>query len=156
MLPEDTTTDELTGVCDRSFMFDILEKLIYLEKSNNSQLGIIIAELSDIKGINDLYGYNAGIRILQQTAMLIQRNIRPIDILARYDGNTFGIILPHTNKTTILEQAEIIEKLINRNVFSNITTKKNMSVKTRIGVSIFPDHAKEPYSLIEAAKKALR
>ncbi|MBM4053128.1 MAG: GGDEF domain-containing protein [Planctomycetes bacterium] len=155
MLTNDITIDELTGVYNKSFMFEILEKLIDLEKNDNGQLGIIIAELFDLKGINDLYGFNVGSKVIQQTAMLIQRNIRPTDILARYNANAFGIILPHTDKTKVFEQAEIIEKSINRNVVNNIPLKKNITVKTRIGISIFPDHATEPCSLIEAATKSL-
>ncbi|MCF6148094.1 MAG: GGDEF domain-containing protein [Candidatus Kuenenia sp.] len=155
MLTRDIINDELTGAYNKRFMYDMLEKLIDLEKNNNGQLGIVIAELLDLKNINVLYGHNAGNEILQQTATLLQRYTRPSDILARYDNDAFGIIMPHTNTATVIEQAEMLGKLINKNAFINHSIKKRIPIKTSIGISIFPDHATETYPLIEAAKKAL-
>lgn len=105
-ITELTRTDPLTGLANRRYFMEILEKEVSLARRHQVPLCLIMADLDYFKQINDTYGHGAGDQVLQAFARLLQQNIRKEDLSARYGGEEFIIITPHTalNKAHIVAE----------------------------------------------------
>lgn len=87
--------DNLTGLYDRGY-FD--KEIGRLDKQKKFPLSILIGDLNGLKLINDIFGHKAGDELLKKTANLINNSVRDKDIVARWGGDEFGIILPQTTE----------------------------------------------------------
>ena len=99
-----STTDPLTGLCNR---LKIQEIFLYEQEQfiqNNDPLSIILLDLDNFKLINDQFGHNMGDKYLQELAKTLTKTFRAIDVIGRWGGEEFIVLLP---KTT-LEEAELI------------------------------------------------
>jgi diguanylate cyclase (GGDEF)-like protein len=90
-------TDALTGVYNRRFMQDAIDREIELVKRNGNSLCLMLADVDDFKTFNTRYGHLAGDRILMEVAMLLRKNFRAADLIIRYGGDEFLVIMPDTN-----------------------------------------------------------
>jgi diguanylate cyclase (GGDEF)-like protein len=90
-------TDALTGVYNRRFMQDALDREIELVKRSGSSLCLMLADVDDFKTFNTRYGHLAGDRILVEVATLLRKNFRAADLIIRYGGDEFLAIMPDTN-----------------------------------------------------------
>jgi diguanylate cyclase (GGDEF)-like protein len=97
--------DSLTGLYNRRFFEEEMKRL---NTTRNLPMSIIIADLNGLKIINDSYGHEKGDQILVQAAQILKSSLREEDILARYGGDEFAVLLPKTTK----QAAERIEKRI--------------------------------------------
>jgi diguanylate cyclase (GGDEF)-like protein len=111
-------------------------------------------DIDFFKGINDIYGHQAGDSFLKILGIIIKEMIRAVDIPARYGGEEFGIILSETSGNGAFQLAESLRKRVNEYDF---LTPANQLVKisVSIGVATFPDHASQKELLISAADRAL-
>ena len=150
-----TIKDSLTGLYNRKYFAETLEKLLYLAKRHQETLSVIIAEIDDFIHFNDTYGCLAGDRILQLIGAVLKDSMRPSDILCRYGGKRFAIIMPKTNKTTVQEYADKICKRIDSADMSNIVSEKNKKLTLSIGIASFPEHGTESQTLLTAMDRAL-
>jgi diguanylate cyclase (GGDEF)-like protein len=101
-------TDALTGVYNRRFMQDALDREIELVRRNGSSLCLMLADVDEFKTFNTRYGHVAGDRILMEVTLLLRKNFRAADLIIRYGGDEFLVIMPDTN----LSQASVaIERL---------------------------------------------
>ena len=130
-------TDALTGVYNRRYFDDMLEKFTALTKRYNEPLSILIADIDHFKSINDTYGHIAGDLVLQQVTKNISDTLRKSDILTRYGGEEFAIILPATNMASALEKAKRIRQQVESAGFDGIVTGKPLKVTISIGVANF-------------------
>ncbi|MEK7297106.1 MAG: diguanylate cyclase, partial [Planctomycetota bacterium] len=119
-----SVTDSLTGIYNRRFFNEIMEKQLALAKRHNEPLSLLIADIDHFKNINDTYGHTAGDRALQQTVKFIKNTIRSSDIMARYGGEEFAIIMPTTDITHALSKAEEIRQRIGSTNFNNVVAGK--------------------------------
>lgn len=108
MLKEMATTDPLTGVFNRRHFFELAEQELKKSQRYGSPLSAIMIDLDHFKSVNDTYGHQAGDQVLQAAARLIQENIREIDILGRYGGEEFAVLLPNTPMPDAKDMAERI------------------------------------------------
>ncbi len=90
-------TDALTGVYNRRFMQDALDREIEVVKRNGSNFCLMLADVDDFKTFNTRYGHLAGDRILMEVAKLLRKNFRAADLIIRYGGDEFLVIMPDTN-----------------------------------------------------------
>ncbi len=148
-------TDELTGAYNRRFLDDAMGN--YYEKAKNSQkpLSIVMVDLDYFRQINDEYGHDTGDKIILDVVRVFRRSLREKDILARYGGDEFTIIMPDT---AIDEAFEIAEKI--RGEVEILDTLKSLGGKiTRIstsqGLAAFPESGNELKTIREKADKAL-
>ena len=135
-------TDKLTNVYNRHKLDEVLE----IEKKRadryNSIFGIMILDIDYFKKINDLYGHHVGDNVLKEFATILKDNSRDTDIIGRWGGEEFLIIVPETNKESIELFAQNIRKRVEFNSFELVehltvsigTTiyKKNESTETTI------------------------
>jgi len=104
-------TDQLTKIYNRVYLDEVLHNQHYRYKRNQEACSIILLDIDFFKEVNDEYGHIVGDKILIEFAQLLEASVRDGDIVGRWGGEEFLIVLPHT----ILSQAEILaEKLRNK------------------------------------------
>jgi len=92
-------TDLLTGIANRRIFLESLGGAISFAQRHQTPLSIIMADLDDFKSVNDTFGHNAGDRVLQAFATLLMENSREEDLIARWGGEEFIMMLPGTSAT---------------------------------------------------------
>jgi len=90
-------TDALTGVFNRRFMEEALTREIAQAERHNRKLCVMIADVDGFKDFNTKFGHVTGDRILVETARLLRKNFRAADIVTRYGGDEFVVIMPDTD-----------------------------------------------------------
>lgn len=148
-------TDALTGIYNRRFFDDMLEKQIALSSRNKEPLSIIIADIDNFKKLNDEYGHIMGDRALRYVAKMMESCIRLSDILARYGGEEFVIIMPATNTMNALEKAEQIRKRVESVRLEPENGGEFPVLTISAGIATYPMHGTESNSVVRAADRAL-
>ena len=147
--------DVLTGIYNRRFFDEMLEKQITLAKRRNDPLSLLIFDLDYFKKINDTYGHKAGDNMLQELTKGLKNSLRQSDILARYGGEEFAIIMPATDIASALEKAESLRKQVESGSFGSIVPGQSLKITISIGVATFQKHGTESATLVTAADRAL-
>lgn len=148
-------TDALTGMYNRRFFVETLEKQMSLAKRHREPLSLLIADLDHFKKVNDTYGHTAGDHALQQVSILLKDSVRQSDILCRYGGEEFAIIMPMTGISGALEKAEKIRQYVESTNFDTIAPGNPLKITISIGVASFPENGTEYDTLVDAADSAL-
>ncbi len=104
--------DPLTGVFNRRFLQFYLQKELQRNKRDNTVISLLFVDIDDFKKINDTFGHLAGDEILKSVTTVINESIRTADLLFRFGGDEFLVLLPKTEKT----DAEAIKKRINEKI----------------------------------------
>jgi len=146
--------DELTGCVNFRWTMRILEREFRRAQRYKKELSIIMVDIDHFKKINDTYGHLAGNVILKEFAHILQENVRSIDVVGRYGGEEFLIILPEAG----LHQAQIVgerikEKLSEKEI--KISQKDTIKIKFSAGIASFPYNATSVSELMTVADNAL-
>ncbi len=152
-LKEQTFRDALTGLYNRHFLEATLENLTAQILRRESVLGILMCDLDYFKSVNDKYGHDAGDLILKETARLLSSNVRKSDMVIRFGGEEFLILLVDVKEG---ESIKVAEKL--RHVIETYEFKIPQGVVKRtisIGVSEFPVDTQAIWEAIKFADVAL-
>ncbi|NMB96758.1 MAG: diguanylate cyclase, partial [Clostridiaceae bacterium] len=147
--------DGLTDVYNHRYFQESIRNYINEAKVKNYSVSLALIDIDCFKNYNDLYGHQAGDKILKEIAFLLKTNIRESDILARYGGEEFAIIMPQTNEKQALEIAEKIRSIIDKHKFHGEENLPNSSLTISIGVSCYPEKAKSLNELINSTDDAL-
>ncbi len=155
--------DGLTGLLVRRHFTERFREEMVRSIQYNLPLAVLILDIDHFKRYNDQYGHLAGDATLKQTAVLLRENLRKVDLVSRYGGEEFVIVIPETRKSVALEIGERIRSNIARHNFKVFNDQTRVTVS--IGIALFPDDAQnfdpamDPSSLvsllIERADKAL-
>lgn len=146
--------DALTGLPDRNAFETQLDDELNRAIRYKHALSLLILDLDHFKSINDVYGHQAGDKILRSFSMLLEQVIRNTDFAGRYGGEEFIIILPETTLSEAEELAERMRKKIEAHTFT-ISDDKKIKVTSSIGIASFPDHAQTKLNLIRAADSSM-
>lgn len=150
-----SVTDPLTGLYNRRF----LESRFAEELSRSSRLQqsftIMLIDLDNFKDYNDLCGHIAGDHALKRTGTLLKRSAREMDVVIRYGGEEFCLILPGTAQKESIFVAERIRRAIETEPFPGETGMPSGKLTTSIGVASFPDDGDTAENLLNAADQAL-
>ena len=119
--------DALTGVYNRRFFEDEI-------KNMTEQAGVAVIDLDDFKIHNDTYGHNAGDAALAVTADVIKKNIRKTDVLIRYGGDEFLLILPSIEKTIFSQKLKLIQEKVHEAVIPGYS---RIQLSVSIGGAMF-------------------
>lgn len=148
-------TDELTGVYNRRFFNEILSKQISLAKRRNENLSLLLLDLDNFKSLNGAYGHSIGDRILQQLTRVLSDSVSKSDMIARFGGEEFAIIMPTLFVTKALVKADEIRRNVEFTDFNHIVSGKTIKITVSIGVASFPENATDMEELIRLANQAL-
>ncbi|MFO7579249.1 MAG: GGDEF domain-containing protein [Nitrosomonas halophila] len=147
-----TSVDQLTGLVSYSKLVEILAQQIDLAQARRQPLSLIMADLDFFKSINDTYGHLVGDLVLRHTAERIQAAVRDFDIVGRFGGEEFTVIL----KNTDIEMAGIIGERIRAEIAGGPIHVKalNISITISLGVAMLrQDETME--ALLERADAAM-
>jgi len=128
-----TTVDGLTQVFNRRYFLEQLDREVSRSKRYRRELSLILFDIDHFKQINDNFGHLAGDYVLKQLATVVKGKIRREDILSRYGGEEFAVVLPEIDATNAIALAEKIRKLVEKAPFKFEDTK--ISVTVSIGVA---------------------
>lgn len=147
--------DGLTGVYNHRFFRDTLREKITSCKKENKPVSMMFIDIDYFKYYNDLHGHQKGDNVLKTIGLILKDSVRKDDIVARYGGEEFAIILSNTNEKDTINIAEIIRSNIEKTYFQGEENQPNGKVTVSIGISVFPDKAKNDVELIKSADDAL-
>ncbi|HXZ94801.1 MAG TPA: diguanylate cyclase [Dehalococcoidia bacterium] len=147
------TLDSLTGLYNRRAILGKLRELINLANRYKEDFSLIMLDIDHFKKINDRYGHLAGDEVLEEIATLIHRNIRDTDIVGRYGGEEFIIILPKTNLSSAWVVAERLRSIIEKTELKD-SAGNTFTITISQGLA-GGERGEDAYSLISRADEAL-
>ena len=151
-------TDQLTGLYNRRAFDDAFDRMLEQSRHNNEPLSLLIIDIDYFKHINDTYGHLHGDKVLVVLAKsLLSAILRQNDMITRYGGEEFAVLLPSTHKFGAISLAESMRLSIQK---ISIPYDQDPSCHTRITISIgattcIPSDSDTPESIIDTADKAL-
>lgn len=148
-IEEASIHDYLTGISSRMYIESMLEVEIERAKRYGHPLSILLLDVDYFKSINDTYGHLAGDEILKEFSRLLRTSIRKSDIVGRWGGDEFMILLPYADADAAMKLGEHLRKHIREHQFS-----RHIMITSSIGTaaSVFED---TQVSLIKKADNAL-
>lgn len=154
-LEELVNKDGLTRVYNHRYFHDTLKEKVALSKKSNKPISMIFVDIDYFKHYNDLNGHQMGDEVLRIIGEILKENLRENDIAARYGGEEFGIILPDTEEKEAVLIADNIRKIIETTKFEGEENQPNGLLTVSMGISVYPDKAKDDITLIKSADDAL-
>lgn len=146
-----STLDKLTGVYNRKHFEEALLLLLDSARLEKTQFALIMFDIDDFKGVNDKYGHQTGDEVLVKLTMEVSKCIGKNDIIGRYGGEEFILLLPNVNKEKAINVAEKIR--------SNVEEAKILGDKRKvtisIGIAMSGHEALNSEEIIERADQAL-
>jgi diguanylate cyclase (GGDEF)-like protein len=146
--------DPLTGLYNRRFMEETLEREILQAERNQHPLGVVMLDLDHFKQFNDNFGHQAGDLLLREVGALLQSQIRGGDIACRYGGEEFILILPNAPLENILQRLDALRLAIKK-IDVKHGSQPRVIVTVSAGLAMFPEHGDTSENLLSAADRAL-
>jgi diguanylate cyclase (GGDEF)-like protein len=153
-LQQQAIKDPLTGLYNRRYLVDALEREIHRAARREQPLSIIMLDIDHFKQFNDASGHAAGDTVLTELGALLRKWTREEDVVSRYGGEEFVAILPGADHETALSRAESLRK----EVESRAITHQGQSlglVTISAGVAVYPVHGMDKDALVHAADQAM-
>lgn len=148
-------TDELTGLYNRRYMDDIMADQFRKAKDKNYSISLIMVDMDYFREINEKYGFKVGDQAILGVADIFKKSLRKNDIVCRYGGDEFTIILPHTQSEEAFEIAEKICKQVKFIKIPILIKENYKKLSISMGIACYPENANELKSLKELADQAL-
>ena len=146
--------DSLTGLHNRRYMEESLEREIHRAKRKGTSLGILMVDIDFFKYFNDKHGHEAGDTLLKALGNYLKNSVRADDIACRYGGEEFTMILPEITQETALMRAEAIRAGVDQ-LRVNYRGLELEKISLSIGVALFPQNGTNWESTLREADKAL-
>jgi len=147
-------TDDLTKLFNSRYLNRTIEVEIHRCERSRTSVSLIFMDIDYFKQVNDHHGHLVGSKLLVEVSQLLIRSLRSIDIVARYGGDEFVVVLPQTPPDVAAKVAERIRKAIAQNTF----LKKDgyiIKITASFGVSSYPESAKTKEELLKLADEAM-
>lgn len=148
-------TDGLTGLRNHRYFYTRLEQEMSRAQRYGHPLSVIILDVDYFKHYNDANGHLMGDHILRDLASCLKISMRENDLVARYGGDEFSVILPETGKAAAMEIGERIRDLVSEHAFLNRESQPGGKVTISLGVATFPEDAADIKRLVGQADDAL-
>lgn len=148
------TTDSMTGLYNHRFFQDQLRISIDQANRFKHKFSLLLIDIDFFKKFNDSYGHQAGDEVLRQVARKLKKNVRNVDIVARYGGEEMAIILDRANEEEALAVALKIVQSIAEEAYP-IAEGVAKHVTISCGVATYPSHGNSPSQLIEFSDQGL-
>ncbi len=147
-------TDDLTQLFNGRYLNMALKREVKRARRYRTPVSVIFLDLDGFKTVNDQHGHLAGSRALIEVGQVVRGTVREIDIVSRYGGDEYTIVLPQTGP----EGAAVIAERIRRNIEESVFLKSmghEVRLTASLGVACHPDHAQSREELIQKADQAM-
>ncbi len=146
--------DPLTGLFNRRFMEESLDREFLRAKRQGLSVAIIMMDIDHFKDFNDTHGHDAGDSLLSEVGSLLKSSVRGEDVACRYGGEEFILILPSIPKNIALDRAENIRKQVKK-IRVQYQNKEIGPVSVSLGVAFYNEHGTTVAAVLKAADMAL-
>jgi diguanylate cyclase (GGDEF)-like protein/PAS domain S-box-containing protein len=146
--------DALTGLYNRRYLEEVLEREVRRAARSAQSLGILMIDLDHFKNFNDTYGHDAGDAVLRETGQFLARGIRAEDFVCRFGGEEFVVILPTADMNSTQARGERLRSKM-RELAVMYQGRSLGMITISVGVASFPQHGTSPKELMAAADAAL-
>lgn len=153
-LREQSVRDALTGLFNRRYLDEMLEREIERSRRSNQQLGVLLIDLDHFKELNDAEGHDAGDAVLREFGSLLTNEFRTGDEAFRYGGEEFVVLMPAAGVEEVLERAHGLRERVGR-LRAVSAGRVVRSITASMGVSAFPSDGATAAELLRAADEAL-
>ena len=148
--------DPLTGLYNRRFMEHVFENEMRRTMRRRHPLSVMIMDVDHFKSVNDALGHEVGDQMLKAIARYLTSRMRKEDVICRYGGDEFVIILPETKVEDAEHRANDLRNHISESQDDPLVRQYNITgLSLSIGIACYPIHGKEPSDLLRAADHAL-
>ncbi len=154
-LRELSITDSLTGLFNRRYFEERFYEELHRSERHNLTFSLAMIDIDDFKLFNDTEGHLAGDDILKSIAYIAKDKLRIIDVIARFGGEEFAVIMPQTDKTEALQVAERIRNAIKEQIPKMWNVFPKEAVTISIGIATYPVDGTERKEIIRNADRAL-
>ncbi len=147
-------TDDLTKLFNTRYLNRSIDIEIQRSVRYGASVSLIFMDIDDFKKVNDGHGHLVGSKVLVEVGQLLIRNLRSIDVVVRYGGDEFVIVLPHTPAAPAIQIAERIRRAVEKNVF----LEKDgyiLKITASFGVASYPGSARSKEDLLRLADEAM-
>ncbi|MHB0978975.1 MAG: sensor domain-containing diguanylate cyclase [Thermoleophilia bacterium] len=146
--------DPLTGLFNRRYMEETLERELRRATRAQNPLGVIMLDLDHFKRFNDMFGHDAGDAVLRELGAFLASHTRGGDIACRYGGEEFILILPETSAEAVGQRAETLRAGV-KQLAVHHRGRSLGSLSMSLGVAVFPEHGLTVDALLRQADQAL-
>jgi diguanylate cyclase (GGDEF)-like protein len=153
-LKNQSICDPLTGLFNRRYMEESLEREFSRANRNKSSVAILMMDLDHFKRFNDTFGHQAGDTLLRALGDLLKRSTRGQDIACRYGGEEFVLVLTDSNLAGAVQRAEILRQQV-KQLSVEYAGQLLGAVSVSVGVAFFPDHGTTMSDVLRASDQAL-
>ncbi len=151
-----SNTDELTGLSNRRYFQEILMRELAQARRYHANFSLIMIDIDHFKRYNDTHGHLNGDIVLRKVASLLLQSTRGIDLVSRFGGEEFVILLPKTSREGARAAAEKLRQCVAAEKFTGMEQSQPLGMVTlSLGVSEFPNDSKDIYELLDLADRAL-
>jgi len=148
-------TDFVTELYNYRYFYKRLNEEMYRAKRFDRMLALVIFDIDNFKAFNDTYGHQAGDEVLKNLSRLVMKSVRAIDIVSRYGGEEFCVIMPDTGFANCLIFIDRLRKNIEEHKFTSKFVDEGYNITVSIGGAIYPVDAQASDRLIYSADMAL-
>jgi diguanylate cyclase (GGDEF)-like protein len=153
-LQELVVTDDLTSLFNSRYLSRSIETEVQRSDRYGTTVCLIFMDVDHFKDVNDNYGHLAGSKLLVEMAQLLISQVRSIDIVARYGGDEFVVVLPQTSSRDAVLVAERMRRAIEKNTFLK-NEGYHFRMTASFGVASYPGTAKSKEDLLRLADEAM-
>jgi two-component system cell cycle response regulator len=147
--------DWLTGLYNHGYFRKFLDLEIKKSLRQRFPVNLIMIDIDNFKAVNDAYGHPTGDVILQELAQVVRKAVREVDLVARYGGDEFAVVLPYSDGHRALRVAHRIDKAIKTHGFSPKASAPKTRLTVSMGVAGYPEDAVHVDELIHSADQKL-
>ena len=149
-----TMFDSLTGAFSRGYALERFREELKIAKGGDNKCSLLVMDIDKFKSINDTHGHTVGDTTLKEFVIAIRKGVRATDLIGRFGGDEFMIILPTLEKDKALKIAEGISRIVEGTAIK-INPKLMFNITTSLGVATFPDDSATAEDLFDKADQAL-
>lgn len=146
-------TDSLTGLANRQQFEERLTHIVMETNRFGGSCVLVVVDIDRFKHVNDTFGHQSGDQILQQVAVRLQKEVRTVDLLARYGGEEMAFLLPQTGLDGGCQLAERLRQSVSDTPF--VVAGREIPITISLGVAVYPEGAADRDQLFAAADRAL-
>jgi diguanylate cyclase (GGDEF)-like protein len=153
-LESQSIRDSMTGLFNRSFMEIALEREMTRANRQGKQVAVMMIDIDHFKQFNDTFGHAAGDVVLREVAECMRVGVRGEDIVCRFGGEEFVVIMPEIATRGALDRAELLRRMVG-DLSLRFHGQPLRQITISIGVAMFPDNSDNPDELLRSADHAM-